>query len=490
MRYINKALKVLCMLGCAAIGTLAQAQTWTLVWSDEFSGNELDLGSWSFQTGTGTAYGLPAGWGNNELQYYTNFPSNLTVSDGTLKITARHEDFGGQPYTSARIHTAGKRDFLYGRFEARMKLPSTSGVWPAFWMLPTTSPYGIWAASGEMDIMESVNLATRMYGTIHFGGQFPNNQFIGTSLEDGTDFSQAFHDFAIEWSPDEIRWFIDGVQFFQVSSDQWFSAADPGNPRAPFDVPFHLLLNVAVGGNFPGDPNGTASYPQTLEVDYVRVYESTQSPFGGSPHPVPGTIEAEDFDIGVNGQSHWDCDATNNGGAYRDTEVDIQPSTESGFNVGWICQDEWLEYTVDVQAAGDYQLDTRVASLATGGLFRIESDGVDLSGPIVVPSTQGWQNWATVSGTVHLDAGVQILRFVNLGTSGQEYNFNAMTLLSIAGCSAADFVEPFGSLDFFDIAEFLALFSNADPSADFNGDGIFDFFDVADYLSTFAQGCP
>lgn len=487
---MNNLYRALCLSLLLVCCNPSSAQDLELVWADEFDGNTLDLSSWAYQTGTGTAYGLPAGWGNNELQYYTNLSANVSVSGGTLKITAREQNFGGQPYTSARIRTLGMRDFLYGRFEGRMKIPSTSGVWPAFWMLPTNSPYGGWASSGEIDIMESVNTATTIFGTIHHGSPFPNNQANGTTVNNGTDFSQGFHEYAIEWDPDEIRWYLDGQQYHSVTSDQWFSSLAAGNAQAPFDVRFHLLLNVAVGGNFPGNPNGSASYPQTLEVDYVRVYERVQTPFDGSPHPIPGIIEAEDFDLGINGQSYLDCDASNNGGAYRDTGVDIQASTESGFNVGWMCEGEWIEYTAHVETAGEYRADVRVASLSTGGSFHIEVDGVDLTGPITAPATGGWQNWVTASGTLSLEAGEQVLRFVNDASSIQEYNLNSMTFSQVGGCSVVDLSEPYGQLNFFDVSAFLALLTNQDPLADLNGDGQYNFFDVSGFLSLYAQGCP
>lgn len=482
--------KILLTASIALSAMHAQGQVYELVWSDEFDGTQLDSSSWETQTGTGTAYGLPAGWGNNELQYYTNFANNVSVSNGTLKITARQESFGGQPYTSARIRTKGMHEFLYGRIEGRMIIPSTSGVWPAFWMLPTNSPYGGWASSGEIDVMESVNNADSMHGTIHYGSDWPNNQLNGGSFNNGTDFSAGFHVFSVEWEPDQIRWYIDGQQYHSVNSNQWFSSAAPGNERAPFDSEFHILLNIAVGGNWPGNPNGSASYPQTMEVDYVRVYQLQQAPFGAEPSLIPGVIEAEDFDLGTEGQSYHDCDASNNGGAYRDTGVDIQPATEGGFNIGWLCQDEWLEYTVHVQQAGLYQLDARVASLSTGGSFHLESDGVDVSGTVLVPSTGGWQNWTTVSANIELEGGEQILRFVNDSALGQEYNFNSIGLTSNGPCSPADFDEPYGQLNFFDVSSFLAAFSAEDPAADLNEDGNLNFLDVSVFLSMFGVGCP
>lgn len=471
--------------------SIASGQVYELVWSDEFDGTELDASSWEAQTGTGTAYGLPVGWGNNELQYYTNFSNNLEVSNGTLKITARQQNLGGQPYTSARIRTMGMRDFLYGRIEGRMKLPSTSGVWPAFWMLPTNSPYGGWASSGEIDIMESVNTATSMHGTIHYGNNWPSNQSRGGSFNDGTDFSDDFHVFALEWEPDELRWYIDGNEFFSLNSNQWFSAADTSNNRAPFDSQFHILLNVAVGGNWPGSPNGSASYPQTLEVDYVRVYQEIQTPFGTEPAAIPGIVEAEDFDNGMNGQSYQDCDTSNNGGAYRDTGVDIQASSEGGFNVGWICQDEWMEYTVNVQTAGTYQMTARVASLTTGGSFHIESDGVDVGETVTFPATGGWQNWTNITSEVELEQGIQVLRFVNDSVGGEEYNFTSMSFaLDDPQCSDADVAEPYGQLNFLDVSAYLGLFSAQDPAADLTEDGSFNFLDISEFLNLFGNGCP
>jgi beta-glucanase (GH16 family) len=484
--------KMFLPLAIALPAALAHAQGYELVWSDEFDGTELDTTSWQAQTGTGTAYGLPAGWGNNELQYYTNFSDNLSVSDGTLKITARQQNLGGQPYTSARIRTQGMRDFLYGRIEGRMKVPSTSGVWPAFWMLPTNSPYGGWASSGEIDIMESVNTANSMHGTIHFGNNWPNNQSNGGSLNNGTDFSNDFHVYSIEWEPDQIRWYIDGQQYHSVNSNQWFSNAAPSNVRAPFDSQFHLLLNVAVGGNWPGNPNGSASYPQTLEVDYVRVYQQNHGPFGDGPAVIPGRIEAEDFDNGFNGQSYQDCDATNNGGAYRSTGVDIEAASEGGFNVGWICEGEWLQYSVDVQTAGTYNVTARVASLNSFGSFHLESDGVEITDSIVFFSSNGWQDWIDVSTQVELEAGPQVLRFVNDGDSSTEYNFNALTfdLVPSGGCTEADYAEPFNQLNFLDVSAFLSLFAEGNLSADLTDDGNLNFLDVSAFLTLFGNGCP
>lgn len=474
----------------AALAGTAAAQNYELVWSDEFDGSSLNTDSWEIQLGTGTAYGLPAGWGNEELQYYTNFGSNLDVSNGTLKIVARNESFGGRNYTSGRIRTRGNHDFQYGRFEGRIKMPSTQGVWPAFWMLPSDTPYGTWAASGEIDIVESVNIADRIYGTIHHGNPWPGNQSRGANVADGTDFSQDFHVYAVEWEPNALRWYLDGELYFELDETDWFSSNAPGDPNAPFDVPFHLLLNVAVGGQFPGDPNGGSTFPQTMEVDYVRVYQQAQSPFGAGPVAIPGRLEAEDFDQGFNGQSYNDFDSGNNGGAYRDTDVDIQVCNEGGFNIGWMRVNEWLEFTVDVQTAGTYDLEARVASLSTGGQFRIEQDGVDLTGTIQAPATGGWQNWTTVTSEIELDAGEQVIRFANTGTDGQGFNLNHFTFtLQSTQCSPAD-LNGDGSLDFADVSAFLAAFAGGDLAVDFDDSGTLDFGDVSGFLAAFGAGCP
>lgn len=243
--------------------------TLELVWSDEFNGAQLDPEVWFFETGDGSQYGIP-GWGNNELQFY--LPDNAQLVDGMLKITARRERIGTFNFTSARINTRDRFAFRYGRFEARMKLPPGQGIWPAFWMLAQDSPYGGWAASGEIDIMEGVNLGAsggnRIYGTIHFGGEAPANVFVGESYDVATDVTSEFHVYAVEWDPSEIRWYVDDTLYAVQNS--WSSTGGPF--PAPFDNPFYIIFNVAVGGNFPGAPNDSTAFPVTMEVDWVRVY--------------------------------------------------------------------------------------------------------------------------------------------------------------------------------------------------------------------------
>ena len=243
--------------------------TLNLVWSDEFDGVQLDPELWFFETGDGSQYGIP-GWGNNELQWY--LPDSAALSDGILQIIVREESQNGKDYSSARINTRDRFAFRYGRIEARMRLPGGQGLWPAFWLFPQDDTYGTWAASGEIDVMEAVNLGAAggniVHGTIHHGGEWPNNLSTGNQYLVPTDATTDFHVYALEWDETEMRWFVDDVLYAMQNLWSTPSAAFP----APFDQPFYILLNVAVGGNFPGSPDTTSRFPVTMEVDYVRVY--------------------------------------------------------------------------------------------------------------------------------------------------------------------------------------------------------------------------
>lgn len=267
------------MILLLAVGSTVKAQCVTipgcdLVWSDEFDGNAVDLAKWTFQLGDGAEVGLPSGWGNNEQQWYT--ADNTSVADGMLTIEARNESVDPRfRYTSARLRSRLKGDWTYGRFEMRAKMPLGRGLWPAFWMLPTdSSVYGTWAASGEIDIVEYLGSEPgEIFGTLHYGDAWPNNVFTSNEyqLESGT-FNDDFHEYAIEWSAEEIRWFIDGEEY--ARQNDWYTTAGPF--PAPFDIDFHLLLNLAVGGNLPGSPDASTVFPQQFVVDYVRVYQEPQ----------------------------------------------------------------------------------------------------------------------------------------------------------------------------------------------------------------------
>jgi beta-glucanase (GH16 family) len=244
---------------------------YSLIWSDEFSTTQLNEDGWSYMYGDGSNYGIP-GWGNGEAEYYTK--KNVRLENGQLIMTAKAESLGGKSYTSGRLRTAGKVSTTYGRIEASISLPAVAGLWPAFWMLPeSTTPYGGWAASGEIDIMEAkgrVNTSTS--GALHFGDVGSSTYITNSQTFTNATF-EGFHVYAIEWEQDEIRWYVDDRQFLSVTSEQWWSA-NSDRATAPFDVDFHILLNLAVGGHFDGytlPPTGFSS--AEMCVDYIRIYE-------------------------------------------------------------------------------------------------------------------------------------------------------------------------------------------------------------------------
>ena len=234
-----------------------------LVMQDEFDTNGAPNSSlWSYNIGTGNN-----GWGNNELQYYTDRPENIVVENGMLKITAIRELYLGSGYTSARILTKGKFEKKYGRFEARIKLPWGKGIWPAFWMLGANSDTVIWPQCGEIDVMEYLgNNPTTVFGTVH-GPGYSGAESISKNYSLLNDrFDNDFHVFGIEWGENYINYYVDDVLYNQITPEDV-----PG--EWVFNEPFYIILNMAVGGNLPGTPNTQTVFPQTMLVDYIRVYE-------------------------------------------------------------------------------------------------------------------------------------------------------------------------------------------------------------------------
>jgi beta-glucanase (GH16 family) len=423
------------------VACVSAQQAWVPLWADEFNGTQLDPANWEVMTGNGAEYGVP-GWGNNELQYYTGRTQNLLVWQGTLRITARAESFNGFAYTSARIRSLNRRDFLYGRMEARMKVPAGQGLWPAFWMLPSTNTYGGWASSGEIDILETVNAADAAHGTIHHGNPWPNNVATGGSTPG--DWDAAYHVYAMEWEPDEIRWYIDGTQFFQVSSATWFSSAAPANDRAPFDRPFHFLLNLAVGGNWPGSPNASTPLPATFWIDYVRVSQRPpQAHYAATAPVIPARIEAENYDVGGATFAYFDTEGANIGGQYRLQEgVDIEVCSEGGHNVGWFRPNEWIEYSVDAPRAGRYEMRIRVATQTAGCAFRVSANGADLAPSTFVQTTASWQTYRTQRVLVDLPAGRTVLRITNSSASaGRDFNLNWIEIVRAGDANGDGFTN-------------------------------------------------
>ena len=254
--------------GVVALTTPAFSQAlpgWTLSWADEFSqanGTKPDNTKWGYDIGG-------SGWGNNELQYYTDRSENARIENGQLVIEARAENFGGKNYTSARLLTKDKWSWTYGRIEARIKIPKGQGIWPAFWMLGANIGAVGWPNCGEIDIMENIgSLPSTLYGTLHGPGYSGGGGISGNTILTGAALGDDFHVYAIEWEENRIRWFLDGQQFFTLTP----ANLPPGSAWV-FNQPQFLILNVAVGGNWPGNPNGSTVFPQRMTVDYVRVYK-------------------------------------------------------------------------------------------------------------------------------------------------------------------------------------------------------------------------
>lgn len=298
--------------------SVSMSDHWILVWSDEFNEPQIDSNKWNLEENCW-------GGGNNEQQCYTDKASNAFIKNGILNIVAKKESFTGSaysqydkehknnnknhtlPYTSARLNTLNKGDWKYGRFDIRAKLPSGQGTWPAIWMLPTDWVYGGWAASGEIDIMEAINLKTpsteigatkdelesRVFATLHYGQAWPNNIFTGQAahLPNNLNPADDFHIYSIEWEEGEIRWYIDNVHFATQKDNGWYSQhikdgkLVSGGKLAPFNQRFHLLLNLAVGGSWAANANNTGIdnrvFPQTLSIDYVRIYQCSLNPETG-----------------------------------------------------------------------------------------------------------------------------------------------------------------------------------------------------------------
>ena len=373
--------------------------SYSLTWSDEFSGSELNTNNWNYDIGTGSS-----GWGNNELQYYTN--RNLYLKDGLLVIRADQETFGGRNYTSSRIKTQGKQNFQYGRIDIRARMPEGQGIWPALWMLGKNINEVSWPYCGEVDIMEMVGGGSgkdnRVVGTAHWNAGGLNTSYSPKSFGNPKlmpeNLSNNFHVYSLIWDSNRIKWYIDDVQYHIMSIDNSVSLE-------AFQKEFFLIFNIAVGGEWPGSPNTSTVFPQRMLVDYVRVFQDengSTSGQSGSTYPVPGLIEAENY--------------TDMSGIQLETTTD----TGGGSNIGYIDTGDWVEYSVDVASAGTYLIEYRLASQNGSDGFNTLINGVQIDTQSV-PNTGGWQSWVTNSATAELSAGEQTLR---LNALGNEWNLN------------------------------------------------------------------
>ncbi|WP_299296184.1 glycoside hydrolase family 16 protein [uncultured Erythrobacter sp.] len=278
------------------------AQSWELVWSDEFDGTELDGTKWAPEESCW-------GGGNNERQCYTDRPENIVLEDGFLHLKARKETFTGpdrppeiaedpnpqvtQEYTSGKIRTRGLHSWKYGRIEVRAKVSAGQGMWPAVWMMPEEAHYGSWPLSGEIDILEAVNIGAacdecegdvgenRTVSALHFGEAWPKNSHVDqkSPLPDLALPSDEFHTYAVEWGEGLIRFLVDDRVHFTVPKEEWFTGSPDaeGNPNAPFDRPFYVMANLAVGGKWPEESNekglADSSIPNQFTIDWIRVYQ-------------------------------------------------------------------------------------------------------------------------------------------------------------------------------------------------------------------------
>ena len=259
---LTKALLTFSVIGMvfAFSNTVKAADNYELVWSDEFNGNSLDTNTWNYEIGTGSW-----GWGNNEQQYYTD--RNIKVSNGTMKITAKREDYGGMKYTSSRITTKNKKNFKYGKIEARIKMPKFKGVWPAFWMLGANQDSVGWPKCGEIDIMEAINDENLVYGTLHwFNDPGNNNADSGSSVAVAN--RTEYHVYGVEWTADKLRWYVDGKVYrtMDVSNDSFSEVRKE----------YFVIFNMAIGGQWPGYDIDETAFPATMEVDWVRAYKKVE----------------------------------------------------------------------------------------------------------------------------------------------------------------------------------------------------------------------
>jgi len=561
--------------------TFLSAQCYELVWSEEFDYTGLpDPEIWTQEVGG-------HGWGNNELQYYTRKDSdNVWVEDGTLIITALKENYSSNNYTSSRLITRGKKEFKYGKIEARLKLPYGQGIWPAFWMLGTNVSEVSWPACGEIDIMEFVGGGTgdkTTYGTIHWE-QNGHASYGGSKTLSSGRFADDFHLFSVVWDAKKITWYLDDIQFF--------TADIRPSGLSEFHQDFFIILNLAVGGDWPGSPDGTTVFPQQFEVDYVRVYESTESikisgdqeaatkeknltfflpdtegrtfdwsvPEGATitsgqgtneimvdwgcepgfvtcdlatscdtlpidfsvaldtniigdlfveenqtgyllyagdmdsttyqwsvppdavivegqgtdsifvdwgvtpgyvtltlenecgttslekfqrlqgqypypnmdvPNQIPGTIIPTHYDYGGEGVAYHDVNSGNLGpGPRQDEGVDTEYNDGSE-SVGWIETGEWIEYSIEVEEPGIYDVKTRVATIHTsGGSFNLLFNGEDRLGTADFPGTGDWTDFITFRpGRVYLTTQDTMMRIV---AASREFNLGKITFTFIS----------------------------------------------------------
>jgi beta-glucanase (GH16 family) len=512
---------VVLICGCPR-GNAAPPPGYTLVWSDEFNqpvGSPPDPKHWNHETGD-------SGYGNQELEDYVDdiehaqIVADPSATDGRALQIEATKDASGR-YFSARLNSAGHETPMYGFVEARIRLPRGQGIWPAFWLLGNNISTVGWPACGEMDVMENIGMESWRglnEGSLHLAGRSgPDSLHASYQLPNGERFSDAYHLFQMLWLPNAISYYVDG-RLYETrtpadSSGKW-----------PFNQPAFMIVNLAVGGNFPGNPDATTIFPSKMLIDYVRIYtgklrrpsapvdlaarpdadgggidlswrgspgamsytiyrrsegrtsvaaravfdsayrdrvstpnvpcvyrvaadnaagESARSepalafalpamdrPYRGTPWAVPGAIDLADYDYGGEGVAFHNPDSVNHVGQYRANEsisVEACSDNMARYDLGWTSPGEWLNYTVDVRAAGHYRLDVRAAN-GSGRAARVHAVDMNTdstSGSIEIGPTSGWQSWRQFTSSIDLPKGKSVLR---LWIDKAPCNFSALVI--------------------------------------------------------------
>lgn len=340
MKKLLSMLLMLALLSCCAAALaeeILQYEGYSLIWNDEFDGEKFTTADWNWEA-------RRAGWTNNELQAYRDSRNNIFLRDGKLVLKAIKSvnEYGKTVYTSGKVQTLDKHNFLYGRVDVRAKMPAGQGLWPAIWMMPARDNYGAWPRSGEVDIMEFLGHDVQtVYSNLHFGDPHADQQGVYT-LPAGESFAEDFHVFSMEWEPGEFRFYVDGEHYHTVND--WYSRV--GNTERPYPAPFnkefYIQLNLAVGGNWPGNPDETTDFEKAeFEIDYVRLYQKAEYDTNVKKPEKQFRGAGEDGNLVVNGgfakaepvndSADWvyyQCSGGNAAVAIRDGMIVVDTKTE------------------------------------------------------------------------------------------------------------------------------------------------------------------
>ena len=436
----NKVFYVLaaCCL-VAFVAVQAHAQTWNTVWSQTFNGAAGSFPStndWNYNNGNP---GVNGEWENycppwsNTAPCSTSNPNIYEDGNGNLVIRAINN---GGTWTSGRMDTSGHHDIQYGRFEATMILPNGPGLWPAWWMLGSNIGSVGWPTCGEIDIMENIPAMGQytIQSSTHGGNGWNTGNQTGLSSGDWN-----WHTYGVNWWPGNVDFYVDNYQTPFVS----ITPSSTGGTWEFNNGPFFMLLNLAVGGNWPGAPNSSTPNPAYMLVNKINVLQygssgATEGPYGGNAATIAGTVMAENYDTGGQGIGYNVTSTNGTDNAYRSDGVDLETASSpaTGNDLGWTAAGQWFRYTVNVATAGTYTVNFLVSDgsgAAVADAFHLSnSSGTNLSGSVSVPNTGGWQNWTTVTATVTLPAGVQTLT-LNQDAGGWNVDSMAFALNSSSG---------------------------------------------------------